>query len=579
MEDKVLYNWDVEIENKKDKTADTIEQEKPYESIHARQICEMIGETPREIDKWIDAVVQDDNILLALFGDKEYIKIKEKLVVSKPNLNLQDRSFLLETPEFKIIFEKLRKDRLALKQNLEDKMREDKLRDKLHEIDLPDDLQEKKERIEQCKAIVKKLNSRKDTKDIISFGKSYNEMLRYFKNKQDDIVNAEDAKIIYDFIFDYIESNYNKKKRKKGELSADFFIHNWDYFFHSFMQHLNEEEIKFKKDETKFRERNRTKVSKTASREIKKNLLSPNIDEQEIKKEALQKLIDDIKHWKIESIKERFYLEKDIEDMKRINGIISNWAKTILPTINFDDIELNLQQNKDEIIQWKHISAHKNHYYDIKNRIKKYAKWTDNQEEENIRWFIFDRLIEFVWMAITKHRIDEVISQKAQYKWTSYRIIKTDFLDDTYWWADFIVLFKFPNKKDQKEEIAAIDLLTSRTKFKTDFFDEKDPVKEEKILKAQELKFLYSSYIDLLKDSKFKMFKLKALKRIVIEEDAKMTYHFLADLMKWKTHDLWWHIDKFFAEKWVGKLQKVDPSSQQLSRVLDWDYEDIEAAA
>ncbi len=399
------------------------------------------------------------------------------------------------------------------------------------------------------------------------------------KNKQDDIVNPEDAKIIYDFIFDYIESNYNKKKRKKGELSTDFFIHNWDYLFSWFIDNLKQEEIKFKKEETKFRERNKTKVLKTTSREIKTNLLSPNLDENEIKKQALQKLVDDIKNGKVDSIKDRFYLPKDIEDIKRINTIIKEWCKIILPTIDLDDIELNLQQNKDEIIKWKNISAHKNHYYEIKNRVKKYAKWTAKQEEENIRWFIFDRLIEFVWMAITKHRIDQVISQKAQYKWTSYRIMKTDFLDDTYWWADFIVLFKFPDKKDKKEEIAAIDLLTSRTKFNKNQFDEKDPVKEEKIKKAKELRFLYSSYIDLLNQSKFKMFKLKALKRIVIEEDTRMTYQFLADLMKWKTNDLWSHIDSFFSEKWVGKLQKIDPSSQQLSKVLDWDHEDIDAAA
>lgn len=575
MDNKVWYNWD----GKKEQTENTTEQEKPYESIHARQICEMIGESPREIDKWIDAVVQDSTVLRALFGEKEYLKIKEKLTLSKTTLDVEDSSSLLKTPEFKSIFEKLRNEKLAQKQYQEDKIQEEKLRDKLHEIELPDELQEKKERIEQCKEIVKKLNSRKDTKDLISYGRSYNDMLKYFKNKQDNIVNAEDAKVIYDFIFDYIESNYNKKKRKKGELSADFFTRNWDYLFNWFMKHLNEEEIKFKKEETKFRERNRTKISKTALREIKNNLLSPNIDEKEIQKEALQKLRDDIKHWKIDSIQERFYLEKDMEDMERINRIVRNRVKTILATIDFDDIELNLQQGKDEIIQWKHISAHKDHYYEIKNRIKTYAKWTDNQKEENIRWFIFDRLIEFVWIAITKQRIDEIISQKAQYKWTTYRIMKTDFLDDSYWWADFIVLFKFSDKTNKKEEIAVIDLLTSRTKFKNDFFDEQDPVKEQKILKAKEPKFLYSSYIDLLKDSRFKMFKLKALKRIVIEEDAKMTYHFLADFMKWKTQDLWWHIDKFFAEKWVGKLQKVDPSSQQLSRVLDWDYEDIETAA
>jgi hypothetical protein len=77
--------------------------------------------------------------------------------------------------------------------------------------------------------------------------------------------------------------------------------------------------------------------------------------------------------------------------------------------------------------------------------------------------------------------------------------------------------------------------LTSRTKYRkynSQSIDREDVVKKEKIENAEKLKYLHSTYIQLLKESKFKRFKFKAIKRDVIEEDAKMTYILLSKLMR-----------------------------------------------
>jgi hypothetical protein len=231
------------------------------------------------------------------------------------------------------------------------------------------------------------------------------------------------------------------------------------------------------------------------------------------------------------------------------------------------------------MIHWPKTIISKDNYFEIKVNKSKFRKRIDLQDEENLRWYIFDRLIEYIWMHIIEYRIKQIIESKNSYKWTTYKILKTDFMDDTYWWADIVVLFKLPWKKSQREEIAAIDILTSQTKYKRWFFDQEDPVKKEKIEKAKEPKFIYSTYQKLLNETDHNWLRITALKRMVVEEDAKMTYNFLSQLMKWKIENLDETIKQYFNEMKLKNKNTVDESDYQISRILNWEYEDIKIAS
>ena len=560
------------------------EKEKPYESIHARQICDMIWEDHKEVDKWIDAIVSDEKILSVIFGIEWGWNVKNKMKISKPVFDINDVESLKSTKEFKDLFVKTKNEKIKARENVLKNVEEVRLKKQLHETDIPKDLQEKKDRIKTCKNIINAIMARKDLKYLVNGG-TFIGILNKFNN--DDVINTENWNVIYDFIFDYIESNANKKKRKPWQSSMSFFKENGiDYFLNSFIKILNEQENNLNTKITQYKEKIRSKLEKLSPKarkeDIKNTLDAHNITDKDIEKEVLSMIVSKINKWEIEDINQHYYLQKDIDDMKRINGIVQDWIKSTTPAIDFNNIELNQEQGKDDMIKWDNISVNKDHYYEIKNNNSKLNSRINSQSEENLRWYIFDRLVEYIWIEIINHRIQEVINTKNYYKWTQYRILKTDFLDDTYWWADFVVLFKLPWDKSSKEEIAAIDLLTSRTKYKKfnpELPDQEDIVKKEKIEKAKNPKFLYSTYVQLLKESKFKRFSLTALKRIVVEEDAKMTYNFLSQFMKWETKDIKMAINKYFDDKNLKKTGWFDDSDQKILRILGWEYEDVRIAS
>ncbi|MFZ2151162.1 MAG: hypothetical protein WAZ12_05095 [Candidatus Absconditicoccaceae bacterium] len=557
--------------------------QKPYESIHARQICEMVGEDPKEVDKWVDAIVNDEKILGVIFGIEGGLNIKNKMKISKPVFDINDVENLKSTKEFKELFIKRKNEKIKGRENVLKNTEECRLKKQLHETDIPENLQEKKDRIKECKNIINAIMARKDLKYLVNSG-TFMEILKHFKN--DDVINTENGNIIYDFIFDYIESSANKKKRKLGQSSMNFFKDNGDYFLNSFIKILNEQERDLNKKITEYKEKIRSKLEKISPKatkeRIKNTLEAHNIADEEIEKEVLSIIINKIKKGEIKDISEHYYLQKDIDDMKRINNIVQDWIKKTTPAIDLNNIELSQEQGKDDMIKGDNISVNKDHYYEIKNNNSKLNSWINSQSEANLRGYIFDRLIEYIGIEIINHRIQDVINTKNYYKGTQYRILKTDFLDDTYGGADFVVLFKLPGDKSSKEEIAAIDLLTSRTKYKKfnpELPEQEDIVKKEKIEKAKNPKFLYSTYVQLLKESKFKRFSLTALKRVVVEEDAKMTYNFLSQFMKGEIKDIKIAINKYFDDKKLKKTGSFDDSDQKILRILNGEYEDIRIAS
>lgn len=545
----------------------SMEVEKPYESIHARQICELTWESHREVDKWIDAAILDDKLIEAIFGKEEWSEIQDKIKISKNILDIDNKEKIKSMAEFKNFLEEFKKENVRRKEHISKNIEEQDLKKKLHEIELPADLQEKKDRIMACKNIV----CRKDL-DKYTY-------IRRLKTADNNDTNLENLKIIYDFLFDYKETSAEKKKRKPWQSVIDYFDKNWDYILYSFLDFLNNQEKQLNIKIAQHREKKKDKLAKETSKEIKTAFSKEKFTDKDLEEEALDIFINKIKNWEIDSINNKYYLTRDINDMTRIKDIIEQWTQKTIPAINFDNIVLNENQEKNTMIHWPKTIISKDNYFEIKVNKSKFRKRIDLQDEENLRWYIFDRLIEYIWMHIIEYRIKQIIESKNSYKWTTYKILKTDFMDDTYWWADIVVLFKLPWKKSQREEIAAIDILTSQTKYKRWFFDQEDPVKKEKIEKAKEPKFIYSTYQKLLNETDHNWLRITALKRMVVEEDAKMTYNFLSQLMKWKIENLDETIKQYFNEMKLKNKNTVDESDYQISRILNWEYEDIKIAS
>jgi hypothetical protein len=82
-------------------------EQKNYQSIHARQMCEFIWKDHREIDKWIDAVIINKEMLRVILGKQNFDAITDKLKISKPDLDSCTREFIENSEEFRYFLEKI----------------------------------------------------------------------------------------------------------------------------------------------------------------------------------------------------------------------------------------------------------------------------------------------------------------------------------------------------------------------------------------------------------------------------------------------------------------------------------------
>jgi hypothetical protein len=473
-----------------------------------------------------------------------------------------------------IFWKKYKNEKEAKKEIILQQVKAHNLKKQLHELSLPTDLQEKKERIGVCRSIVNDLMSHRDLKGLID---SFT-FLEIMKKCPHDVVNYQNWKLIYDFLFDYKESSASKKKRKDWESSMDFFKKHWDYTLGSFISFLSKQERELNEKIFKYKAKNKDILAHKVSNDLD-HVLHQDVHWDLLKKEALDIFIDKIKRGEIKNFRDRYYSKDDLDDISRIQPTIDKRTYQTIPSLDFATILGNEEQEKNTILKSKNISVSPKNYYEIKWNIDKFRKWTQEQTQESLRGYIFDRLIEYIWIEIINYRIKKIIDTHKYYKWTSFRILKTDFMDDTYWWADLVILFKFPWNKDQREEIAAVDLLTSQTKYWKKSFEDQDPSKKEKEKKAEEPKFIYSTYVKLANESPLKRFVLSPLKRIVIEEDAMMTYYLLSQLIKWELQDRESCIEHYINETKPWNKNIGDESDFNIFKIIKWEYHHIKIAS
>ena len=556
---------------------------KIYNSIHAVQISRLLSISPKKLLKRVEPMVGNDEFLRRLFGTAEIDTIKSKLDTARPMLDITNREDIAQTPEFQEFFEWYKienaKNQTSVLQNLQAK----EVRKQLHEIDLTEDLQTKKDRFKEARRAVDKILAKTNLKWLIN-GWTHDALITA---KQSNVIDEEDINIIYNFIFDYKETPASKKRRKAGQSSTDFFGANGDYNFGDIIKFLWSQEKKLWEDINQYRKRNEWKVRKqiisSVNQDIDQSFAWHKNTEEDLRNQALDVFIKKIIKWEIKSINTNYYVNSDIADISRAKLILDGWMKKTIPALNFSEVVLDHSQQENTIMKWNRTSMDKYHFNTMRDHNIAFKTWLDIQTPESLRWYIFDRYVEYIWMAITEHRIKDVIKSKNSYKWTTYRILKTDFFDDTFWWADFVVLFKFPWDKSGREEIAAIDLLVSKTKYgnsREDWEDRwEDPNKQKKIENAKKPKYLYSTYAKLLSETQAQWLKLTPLKRIVVEEDARLVYNLLAKLMRWKVSNLDKAVEEYFSNREIKYMKWWDPSDTQITRMISSWHEWLSAVA
>jgi uncharacterized protein (DUF2267 family) len=89
-----------------------------------------------------------------------------------------------------------------------------------------------------------------------------------------------------------------------------------------FEHDLTKEKTELGKKITIYNEKNKGKLTKMVEKKkvsIKESLLEHNTDEKELENEVLEDFIRKVEKGEIESIKNNYYLPKDIDDMARIH--------------------------------------------------------------------------------------------------------------------------------------------------------------------------------------------------------------------------------------------------------------------
>lgn len=496
---------------------ENLEKKSEVLGIHAKAILNKNIADAREINKRMDALCMDEEIAKGILWEEIYKEVKSKLEVKKPFFNPENKEELLILPEFQEFFKKyvLYQEK---QQQLESQEKE--LANKnavMTEIDLPQDIQKAKEKINELKKTIREIIDEKQEKNEWAWKTA---MAFIKKSTIDEAQKKEKANLIYDFIFDHMETSWNKKKRKIAETSCDFYKRlGIDYMVNDIRKALQDEEKK-----------NNEKINKWKTR-IRERIKAPKQEKQEQKdyeKEALElfrKKINDFP-----SIKERFYLPEEREDMKHIQKYAK---KQIEETIPSPDLELFIK-NRDLPLhtiakEGETITIHPIDYIEIERRKMEHKKRFIH-EDRNAKEYLFDRLIEYIGKDILGYKIQKSINQNPIYKGTTFTIEKTDPLDDTSAWADYIVTYNIPWK--QKKRIAAVDLFISDKSWGKDLEEENEDQRKKKNEGAKIGRIPYSTYLNLFPNKKEEHYAMQPLKRYVEQQDPTLVYTVLAQTLR-----------------------------------------------
>ncbi len=505
-------------------------------NIHMDNIISMGFANSHETHLWIDSIINDtyclDHILWlsVLFDDEEKKSFYEKLSPSKKLVRDISEDDMKKLPEFSSLVEKyrqelLRKNLINLKEQ-EKKEREILLSDKL--AALPDWLQKDKQWIQSLETSLANLQSKWYRKS---------DFLLDFLKKHPDTEN--DIQQVLSFILQSCESSKIKKDfenfEKNGQSAIAFCKKvGRDYTrWEAFQKKLNDKKLKFSSQKTKL---NQKVLDKKPAKENKQDLSPAELNLCE--KQALEEIKTTI------SKKNDLYTNNDVEKMFTIQSFlrqeIDQNTTEIFPKEKFLEGEV-LHFDVRNSIWWSmkkindKIELDKTSYLDLSNQYNKAKDNLIKKNEEELKSFIFDRLVEYIVRYYLKYKITE---EKVAEKNTSIKkisLFKTNILDDTYWWADYLLALE-TNKEIQigyiDAFVANLDVSDINDIDNSSLPESKKNEIKEKLNKAKRPKEEYSSDVQLLELEGKITAPIKKKQRIVSYVNSPLAYAIMADVFK-----------------------------------------------
>ncbi|AHB40948.1 hypothetical protein P148_SR1C00001G0138 [candidate division SR1 bacterium RAAC1_SR1_1] len=519
------------MENRENNRQNVPQKEIEIVGAHAKEIIERKIVDNREVNKWMDALCMDEEICKKILGEYVYLECKDSLNVSKEILDCTNDQAVLVLPEFQEFLKKYTIDKQKQKELLLREEEINKKKGQLKNMDLPESIKEEKSYLDSVKTTIREILSEKDEK-MLGMSKTFLDVAKKYISNEEE--RKQKLNKIYDFILTYGESSFTKKKYKANESSTDFYKRiGVDYMMNEVRNIIQETEKKVQSKIKKRKEKQGEKIDIIEKRDAE------IIDYTQ---EALQVFRDNI--YNNLSIKSKFYLPEDQQEIGRIQTYFKNNMLESIDSLNTEMIvkDIGIQENVIEKLDDK-VKMHVNDYAEITNRKHKFEKrFLD--KDWNPREYLFDRLIEYIGKNILKYEIQEVINTSEKYRGTTFDIYKTDCLDDSFAYADYVVLYKFKNEKS--ERIALIDLFVSDKELSTEIDDKKELSTETndektkieagsyaaKLEKAKEPKIPYSFYSRLFSKIPQKSYKMKSLTRYVEKQSPGVVYELLKEIPK-----------------------------------------------
>lgn len=485
--------------------------------IHANAIIGKNIADFNEVNKWMDALCMSEEITKTVLWEEIYKAIKPQLQITKEFLDPNDKEKIKTLPEFQNFLQQYTHDKEKKQIYDAQKNEIDYKKAALENISIPDDIQKTKEKIDNIKKIIREIISEKEEKNEWS-RKTFESFIKNSILSEEE--KKEKIEKIYDFIFDYIENSTKKKQRKIWEKSNNFYKRiGIEYMVSGIRKAIEEQENKVKQKINSRKENTKAKL-KLPKQEIQK--------QKDYTNEALEQFCKDI-NTNI-TIKNKFYLPEDNIDIQHIQNYFTKNIETTIDSPNMNkltkDYEIPLHTIKKE---GKNIKIHPRDYIEIERRKLEYKKrFIDG--DWNAREYLFDRLVEYIGKDILAYKIKNTISKDKKYKGTEFTIEKTDPLDDTSAWADFIVTYSIPWK--QKKRIAAVDLFISDKSWGIDMEEENEDQRKKKNEGAKIGKIPYSTYINLFPNKKEDIYTMQPLQRYVDQQSPTLIYTVVAEILR-----------------------------------------------
>lgn len=399
------------MEKLRNSIENNIQRKQEVVGIHANAILQKNIADAHTLNKWMDALCMDETIARKALWEEIYEEMKPQLNISKQFLDTENKKEIRALPEFQIFLEEYKKEEIKREQKRINQQTTESIKNVFDKRAEPEDIKKAKEQ----EAIFNGVRNNSN-----SIMKKY-EWERIFDAIGKSTISEWQIKQLYEFIFEYVESPNNKKKRMKNESISDFYKRSGiDYRCDEknkkiFNKEIEKRIIKLKEKINKWEDREKNTIEEKIYKEKTEE------EKRDYEQEAMKIFIHEIDNNK--NIKERFYLPKEREDIENIQNYFKKQLKETIVSPNKEILIKDYTTPLHTIEKsWKNIKTHPQDYLEIERRKIEYKK-RFTSGDRNPREYLFDRLIEYIGKDILTYKINKLIKKNPQYKGTKISIL------------------------------------------------------------------------------------------------------------------------------------------------------------